>query len=76
MAINLDTKFEVTKFGGTSNFGLWKKRINDLLAQQSLHKAMCKTKPTDTKDTDWAKIKEEVVRLTFLLSRREKFPRV
>ena len=34
------TKFEVEKFNGKENFGLWKKRVKELLGQQGLHKTL------------------------------------
>jgi len=34
------TKFEVEKFNGKGNFGLWKKRVKELLGQQGLHKTL------------------------------------
>ena len=33
-------KFEVVKFDGIGNFGLWQKRVKDLLAQQGMVKAL------------------------------------
>ncbi|KAK4411837.1 hypothetical protein Sango_0256700 [Sesamum angolense] len=33
-------KFEVVKFDGTGNFGLWQTRVKDLLAQQEILKAL------------------------------------
>jgi len=34
------TKFEVEKFNGKENFGLWQKRVKTLLVQQSLHNTL------------------------------------
>jgi hypothetical protein len=34
------TKFNVMKFGGTGNFGLWQRRVKDLLVQQGIVKAL------------------------------------
>lgn len=51
MTIN-PAKFEVARFDGTGNFGLWQRRVKDLLAQQSLQKALRETKPADMDDTD------------------------
>ena len=34
------TKFEVEKFNGKRNFGLWQKRVKALLVQQDLQKIL------------------------------------
>ena len=34
------TRFEVEKFNGTGNFGLWQTRVKDLLAQWGWLKAL------------------------------------
>ncbi|MCH97705.1 retrotransposon protein putative Ty1-copia subclass, partial [Trifolium medium] len=62
MTIN-PAKFKVARFDGTGNFGLWQRRVKDLLAQQSLQKALRETKPTYMDDTDWAEMKEKVAGL-------------
>jgi hypothetical protein len=62
MTIN-PAKFEVARFDGTGNFGLWQRRVKDLLAQQSLQKALRETKPADMDDTDWAEMKEKAAGL-------------
>ena len=53
MALNLGAKFEVGKFDGTGNFGLWQRRVKDLLAQQGFLKALRESKPKDMEDIDW-----------------------
>ena len=41
MEINVSiAKVDVVKFDGTSNFGLWQRRVKDLLVQQGLVKAL------------------------------------
>ena len=41
MEINVSiSKVDVVKFDGTSNFGLWQRRVKDLLVQQGLVKAL------------------------------------
>jgi len=40
--LTLGAKFEVGKFDGAWNFGMWQRRVKDLLAQQGLLKALCK----------------------------------
>jgi hypothetical protein len=37
-------KFEVMKFNGSNNFGLWQRRVKDLLLQQGMVKSLYKTK--------------------------------
>ena len=34
------SKFEVARFDGTENFGLWQMRVKDLLAQQGISRAL------------------------------------
>ena len=51
-------KFEVTKFNGHGNFGLWQTRVKDLLAQQGLLKALKPQKPTKMEDDDWVDLQE------------------
>ena len=41
MEINASiAKVDVVKFDGTGNFGLWQRRVKDLLVQQGLVKAL------------------------------------
>ena len=40
MAMSGGIKFEVVKFTGHGNFGLWQTRVKDLLAQQGLLKTL------------------------------------
>ncbi|KAL0364109.1 UNVERIFIED_CONTAM: hypothetical protein Sangu_0508500 [Sesamum angustifolium] len=47
------TKFEVVKFDGIGNFGLWQTRVKDLLAQQGILKALRPQKPASMDDGDW-----------------------
>jgi hypothetical protein len=49
------SKFEVEKFNDKNNFELWKLKMQDLLVQQGLQKALAgKTKkPTSMTDEDW-----------------------
>ncbi|KAL0357993.1 UNVERIFIED_CONTAM: Retrovirus-related Pol polyprotein from transposon TNT 1-94 [Sesamum calycinum] len=47
------TKFEVVKFDGIGNFGLWQTRVKDLLAQQGILKALRPQKPASMDDEDW-----------------------
>ena len=52
------SKFEVEKFDGKGNFGLWQRRVKALLVQQGLHKAVLgkSKKPTSMSDEDWEDI--------------------
>lgn len=59
MAINPEAKFEVIRFDWTCSFGLWQRRVNDILAQQSLQKMLCEKKSNDIGDTNWAVMKEK-----------------
>ena len=43
-------KFEVVRFDGTGNFGLWQTRVKDLLAQQGISKALNEKKPAKVDD--------------------------
>ncbi|KAE8672931.1 hypothetical protein F3Y22_tig00111833pilonHSYRG00028 [Hibiscus syriacus] len=45
-------KFEVAKFDGQGNFGLWQTRVKDLLAQQGILKALRSTKPVSMEEED------------------------
>ena len=47
------TRFEVEKFDGTGNFGLWQTRVKDLLAQQRILKGLQETKPAKVNDDTW-----------------------
>ena len=47
------TRFEVEKFNGTGNFGLWQTRAKDLLAQQGCLKVLRDAKPAKMDAEDW-----------------------
>ena len=42
---SMDFKFEVARFDGIGNFGLWRMRVKDLLAQQGISRALNEKKP-------------------------------
>jgi len=42
---SMTSKFEVARFDGTGNFGLWQTKVKDLLAQQSISRAVNEKKP-------------------------------
>ena len=50
------TRFEVEKFSGTGNFGLWQTRVKDLLAQQGCLKALRDAKPAKMDAEDWEEL--------------------
>ena len=58
MAISGGAKFEIVKFNGHGNFGLWQTRVKDLLAQQGILKALRSEKPASMEDEDWEDLKE------------------
>ena len=47
------TKFDVEKFDGTGNFGLWQTRVKDILAQQGILKGLQETKPAKVDNDAW-----------------------
>ncbi|KAL0373808.1 UNVERIFIED_CONTAM: Retrovirus-related Pol polyprotein from transposon TNT 1-94 [Sesamum radiatum] len=51
-------KFEVVKFDGTGNFGLWQTRVKDLLAQQGILKALRPQKPANMDEEDWEELQQ------------------
>ncbi|KAE8691239.1 hypothetical protein F3Y22_tig00110890pilonHSYRG00161 [Hibiscus syriacus] len=54
-------KFEVVKFDGQGNFGLWQTRVKDLLAQQGILKALRPTKPASMDEEDWEELQQRAV---------------
>jgi hypothetical protein len=54
-------KFDVMKFDGSRNFGLWQKRVKDLLVQQGMVKALYGTKPEGMTDIDWKGLEAKAV---------------
>ena len=55
------TRFEVEKFNGTGNFGLWQTRVKDLLAQQGCLKALRDAKPAKMDAEDWEELQLQAV---------------
>ena len=47
------TKFDVEKFDGTGNFGLWQTRVKDILAQQGILKGLQETKLAKVDNNAW-----------------------
>ena len=54
------TKFDVVKFDGSGNFGLWQRRVKDLLVQQSMMKALYEKQPKGMDDMDWKDLEAKV----------------
>ena len=57
------SKFDVVKFDGTGNFGLWQQRVKDLLVQQGLSKALsgASKKPEQMSNDDWEDLQAKAV---------------
>ena len=51
-------KFEVEKFDGTNNFGMWQCEVMDVLIQQELDIAL-EDKPADMDDKEWKKLSRQ-----------------
>ena len=51
-----NTKFDVEKFDGTNNFGMWQCEVQDILFQQELDVALEENRPEDVDEKDWARI--------------------
>ena len=54
------TKFDIVKFDGSKNFGLWQRRVKDLLVQQSMMKALYEKQPKGMDDMDWKDLEVKV----------------
>ena len=54
-----NAKFEVEKFDGTSNFGMWQCEVMNVLIQQELDIALG-GKPDDMTDQGWKKLNTQV----------------
>ena len=53
------SKFDVVKFDGIGNFGLWQTRVKDLLAQQGLSKTLSDQKPDKVDDDKWEEMRAQ-----------------
>jgi hypothetical protein len=56
---SMASKFKVARFDGTGNFGLWQTRVKDLLAQQSISRALDEKKPMKVNDDKWEEIQAQ-----------------
>jgi hypothetical protein len=59
-------KFNIMKFNGTDNFGLWQRHAKDLLVQQGMVKALYGTKPDDMSNIDWKELEVKAVATIWL----------
>ena len=56
---SMASKFEVARFDGTGNFGLWQMRVEDLLAQQGIWRALSEKKPAKVDDDKWEEMQTQ-----------------
>ena len=52
----INNKFDVEKFDGTNNFGMWQCEVQDILFQQELDVALEENRPEDVEEKDWTRI--------------------
>jgi hypothetical protein len=55
------TKFDVMKFDGFGNFGLWQRHVKNLLVHQGMVKVLYVTKPEGMADIDWKELEANAV---------------
>ncbi|KAJ9567411.1 hypothetical protein OSB04_003377 [Centaurea solstitialis] len=68
-----NAKFEVEKFDGTNNFGMWQCEVKDVLAQQELGLAL-EEKPEEMSAADWNRInKMACSTIRLCLAKQQKF---
>ena len=53
-----NAKFEVEKFNGTNNFGMWQCEVQDLLFRERSHIAL-EAKPKDMSEEDWSLVNRQ-----------------
>ena len=53
------SKFNVARFDGTGNFGLWQTRVKDLLTQQGISRALSEKKPAKVDDDKWEEMQAQ-----------------
>ena len=51
--------FEVSRFDGPGNFGLWQMRMKDLLAQQGISRALSEKKLVKVDDDKWEEMQAQ-----------------
>ena len=59
-------KFDVMKSDGSKNFGLWQRRVEDLLVQQGIVKVLYETKLEGMADRDWKELEAKAVATIWL----------
>ena len=70
-----NTKFDVEKFDGTNNFGMWKCEVHDVLFQQELDVALEENRPEGVNEKDWTRINRLACGTILLcLSKELKYP--
>ena len=70
-----NTKFDVEKFDGTNNFGMWQCEVQDVLFQQELDVALEESRPEDVDEKDWTRINRLACGMIRLcLSKELKYP--
>ena len=57
-----NAKFDVEKFDGTNNFGMWQCEVMDILFQQELDITLGE-KPKDISEGDWEKMNRQACNL-------------
>ena len=61
------TRFDLEKFDGTGNFGLWQTRVKDILAQQGILKGLQETKPAKVDNDVWEDMQGRPLPYSFVL---------
>ena len=51
-----NAKVDVENFDGLNNFGLWKNDMKDALYMLDLDLVLKKTRPSDTRESDWERL--------------------
>ncbi|KAI4332242.1 hypothetical protein L6164_017166 [Bauhinia variegata] len=70
-----NAKFDVEKFDGTNNFGMWQCEVLDILYQQELYFALEEEKPDDIEEKDWTRINRLACgTIRLCLSKEQKYP--
>jgi hypothetical protein len=62
-------KFDVMKFDGSGNFGLWQRCVKDLLVQQGMVNALYEMKLEGMTDIDWKELEVKAVAIIRLCLR-------
>ena len=55
-------KFNIVKFVGSRNFGLWQRRVKDLLVHQGMVKAVCGKQQEGMNDIDWKDLEAKTMK--------------